>query len=135
MATDGIGRRPDEFEICIGGCFGPTFTVRLKEGKLIYESSSGMYVLASMEEIAPDDKAWAEFWDELEAIGAWDWKSRYDNTDAEGTHWFVHIAKGGRSIISEGENAYPGADSLESSENFECFLEALRRLLGGVDLW
>lgn len=127
--------RPDEFEICIGGCFGPTFTVRLKEGKLTYESSPGMYALAAIEEIALDGEAWVKFWDELDVVGVWGWDACYDNPAADGTHWFVYIAKGERSIKAEGENVYPGADGLESSENFERFLEALRRLLGGVDFW
>ncbi|HCG98611.1 MAG TPA: hypothetical protein DE036_02045 [Actinobacteria bacterium] len=135
MAANETGWRLDEFEICIGGCFGPTFTVRLKEGNLTYESSPGMYALAVIEEIAPDRDAWVVFWDELDAVGVWSWEALYDNPAAEGTHWFVHIAKGERFIKSEGENAYPGSDGLEPTEAFERFLAALRMLLGGVDFW
>jgi hypothetical protein len=109
--------------------------VRLKNGKLTYESSPGMYALAEIEDIAPDREAWVKFWDELDAVGVWEWDSRYDNPAKDGTHWFVHIAKGERLIKAEGENAYPGADGLESSESFERLLGALRTLLGGVDFW
>lgn len=127
--------RPVEFEICIGGCFGPTFTVRLKDGKLTYESSPGMYSLAAIEELVPCREAWAKFWAEMDAVGVWSWEACYDNPSAHGTHWFVHIAKGERFIKAEGENAYPGKHGLESTENFGRFLNALRELLGGVDFW
>lgn len=135
MASLEADWRPDEFEICIGGCFGPTFTVRLKDGKLTYESSPGMYALAAIEEVAPGSKAWVKFWTELDAVGVWSWDACYDNSSAHGTHWFVHIAKGERCIKAEGENAYPGTNGLDSTDNFDRFLKALRELLGGVDFW
>jgi len=135
MAEDTANGHPDEFEICVGGCFGPTFTVRLNKEILTYERSSGMYSLANIEEIMPDDMAWAKFWSELDAIGIWEWSSLYENPVEEGTHWFVHIVKGERSVTAEGENAYPGAEGLASRTNFERFLAALRELLGGVEFW
>lgn len=135
MGEYGTIHRPEEFEVCAGGCFGPTFTVRLKDGRLAYENSPGMYSLASMVEIEPDTNAWAQFWDELETIGVWYWKPLYEEGAEEGVHWFVHIVAGDRRVTSEGENAFPGEDRSGTTNEFERFMTALSRLLGNIKLW
>ncbi|MHB8840379.1 MAG: hypothetical protein ACYC56_01095 [Candidatus Aquicultor sp.] len=130
---------PKEFEVAIGGCFGPSFVVRLMDGKLMYEKSPGLYTLAPAIEIQPTPEQWDRFWTEVERIGVWNWVPYYEQRSThgeDGDHWFVHLSLGDRSMLSEGDNCYPGQmDQSGSSQPFKQFLEALRELLGGAEIW
>lgn len=135
MNTTNTTNLPIEFEVFVGGCFAPTFTARLMDGKLIYESSPGAYSLSPSVENNPAPERWVQFRREVDRLGIWEWASYYENPAAEGTHWRVHIVFGDRAITSEGSNAYPNEDEMGVSEDFERFLAALRELLGGVEFW
>jgi len=135
MSQVDIANLPAEFEVFVGGCFGPTFTARLIDGKLMYESSPGVYSLISPVEINPGPEKWSRFWEKTDEIGVWGWASSYDNPAVDGTHWRVHIVYGDRAVTSEGSNAYPNEDETGNSKDFEQFLAVLRELLGGADFW
>ncbi|HEY3375796.1 MAG TPA: hypothetical protein VGK02_12190 [Candidatus Aquicultor sp.] len=127
---------PTQFDVAVGGCFGPTFTVRLDEDKLVYEKSSGAYSLGKAQSIRPTGEQWARFWDEIDVIGAWRWRPLYEKAGEEGAHWYVHISVNDHIVTSEGDGAFPGNDTGSGpSKEFERFLTALRELLGGVELW
>lgn len=129
---------PIEFEVATGGCFGPSFTVRFVDGKLMYEKSGGLYSLAPATEINPTQEQWTRFWERMNELGIWNWSPHYEQCSIgheDGNHWFVNIAIDNRSVRSEGEDVFPGSSGTTPSKEFEQFLEALRELLGGVEFW
>ncbi len=130
---------PKEFEVAIGGCFGPSFVVRLIDGKLMYEKSPGLYSLFPSVEIHPTPEQWDKFWAQVENLGVWDWAPYYEQRSEngeDGDHWLVRLSVGNRSVASEGDNCYPAStDQLGSSQPFKRLIEALRELLGGVEFW
>lgn len=127
---------PQQFDIAIGGCFGPSFTVRLVGDKISYEKSAGLYSLADSVEISPTAEQWARFWEQIDEIGVWQWSREYENPELEGAHWYIHMRSGERSVTSEGDTAFPGScESAEPTEEFKRFLAALSELIGGREIW
>ena len=127
---------PERFEVGVGGFFGPSFAVELNEtGELVYSRNAKTFVTADgtvRETVEASPQAWRAFCDELDAIGVWAWKPRYENPDVmDGTQWRVDIAACGKSVTSSGYNAYPGGTSPPDGDAFARFLRAIGELLGG----
>lgn len=120
-------RRPEAIKLFIGGAFGPSYEVFSDGVTVRYRTADSMLHLPQTkgETFTPDLARWKEFRDTLDKLNAWNWKSRYhDPTVQDGTSWQVIVIDTyDRQINSVGGNAYP--------ENFDLFLAAVRRLIGG----
>lgn len=113
---------PESMTLTMGGPQGPSYRVELVERSLKYTKSIGDNGM--VETINPTAEAWADFQQVLEGIRGWEWKKSYDRPEIkDGDHWTVKIAHRGRTIDSEGHNAFP--------PDFEKYLAAVKALLGG----
>jgi len=127
---------PERFKIRTGGLYGPAYSVRLKNGELLYRIyTDGDDYQES--KVSPAEKDWADFRQVLDAIDVWHWKDEYPGTGEAGfNQWFVEIEWGDRKIKSFGDSNYPVADGNSENEadispTFEKLLEAVRKLIGG----
>lgn len=114
-----------KLKLYIGGApFAPSYLVALQGRRLSYRARSGEG-RDKKRALAPTPEQWEEFWSALHRAGVWGWKERYPNPGiVDGTMWSIEIEHEGRSITSRGDNAFP--------KRFDAFLEAVRRLLGGL---
>ena len=81
----------------------------------------------------PDRQQWEDFWRAVDAAAVWTWAKEYvDLRVLDGMQWSLSMRHKGRSISSEGNNAYPGANGSDFPENcsFAKLLHALRQLSG-----
>ncbi len=127
--------RPERFKAGIGGFFGPSYAVELNDkGELLYSRNAKTFVSAEgtvREMVAVSPDAWRAFCAELDAIGVWTWKPRYENPNVmDGTQWHFEIAVDGKSIASTGYNEYPGGTLPPDGDRFPRLLRAVSQLLG-----
>ncbi|TXH73364.1 MAG: hypothetical protein E6Q88_05395 [Lysobacteraceae bacterium] len=118
------------FEVAIGGFFGPSFEVRAEgPAQLVYRANRHSFVTApgtKQTKIKVSPAQWRAFCAEIEDIGVWSWKSRYENSSVnDGTKWSVRMQFGANTLDASGYNAYP------EQERFNRFLRAVRELIGG----
>jgi hypothetical protein len=150
---------PKRLCISIGGFFGPSYEVRFKKGRLTYtywpprESFSrdlegppepewrellGLKPLPKPEEIQPFTEQWRNFRKTLDRIDVWCWKCNYsDSNICDGTGWSAEIVYSDQSIVSSGDNCFPGRDGRAmpvtdggSDNTFEKFCRAVAQLIG-----
>lgn len=123
---------PTLFSVSIGGFTGSSFSIENSENGLRYASFDYGYSLNSTEEIVPTVEEWQAFKRALDKIGVWEWEHEYPNPGiCDGTSWCVKIRWGNMNVFSHGSNNYPGRD--HNSSEFEAFLKAVRKLIGGKD--
>jgi hypothetical protein len=84
----------------------------------------------------PDSIRWEQFWREMDAIGLWKWDAEYWNSSCDGTYWCLDFRFSGKSLTSNGKNAYPdgGNGNYSSDSAFAHFLSALEKLTGLKDI-
>jgi hypothetical protein len=138
--NDSPASMPEYLKIRVGGILGPVYSLRMKENKLLYrvrdDENSDEY---TEKEVHPGDSEWQAFRLALDKIGIWRWHEEYPNPDGtEGTQWYLEIEWGERRVKSSGDNNFPVADGdpeneADISPTFEHLLEAVRRLLGGME--
>jgi hypothetical protein len=150
---------PERLRISIGGHFGPCHEVTLKMGRVTYmywppqDSCSrelepplepelrqllGLKPLPQPEEIQPSAKQWQDFRRTLDRLNVWCWKAKYsDPTVCDGTGWSAEIVYSDRSVVSSGDNCFPGWDgralpiTADGTDNtFAKFCRAVARLIG-----
>jgi hypothetical protein len=136
---------PKRLCISIGGFFGPCYEVTLKKGRLTYtylqsrhSCSQELLPQPHREEIQPSVKQWATFRRSLDRLEVWCWQPEYSDPGVcDGTGWSVEIAYSDRSIVSSGNNCFPGWDGRalpstadETDNTFEKFCRAVARLIG-----
>jgi len=84
--------------------------------------------------VTPSPKAWHRFWDKLDGLGVWKWRTRYWNDEiCDGTQWKVDIVYGEKRLRCSGSNRYPlkdGSPSDEPTKTFEGFQKAVEELCG-----
>jgi len=133
-------KRPDylpaRLHFDIGGFIAECHEVHLQDGHLRYRRAPGAYAWSSETLCNPDEKQWEEFWRAVDTAGAWDWARQYVNPGVcDGTQWSLNMKHKGRSVRSEGSNAYPGGAEMDcdlpAAGSFAQFLHALRLLCGG----
>lgn len=120
---------PDKFKVAIGGYTGNSYSVELRNKKLIYNKNNKESVLN------PDRETWEQFWKRVEEIDIWKWNRSYkpDNDIVDGTSWKIDIKYGDNEVLSSGTNAYPPSSKIEVSEEFSRFCKAVSELLGGSE--
>ena len=120
--------QPEKLFVSVGGHFGTYYQIALNKGQLSYTQACDDYEQAPAQIIVPDSKQWRSFWKRVDAIGVWNWESRYENPSVmDGTSWHVEIAHNDKNVSSSGSNDYPNGDATIA---FEPFLKAVRELIG-----
>ena len=136
---------PKRLRIGIGGHFGPCYSVTFKKGRLTYTylQSRDSYAQElepqpQREEIQPSAKQWQNFRRTLNRLNIWCWQAKYSNPAVcDGTGWSAKIIYSDRSLVSSGDNCFPGRDGRalpiteDGTDNtFENFCRAVGRLIG-----
>ena len=108
-------------------------------GQLQCRSAEGAYMFdpTKTRSVSPNREQWDDFWRALEAAGVWNWSRDYaDPGVCDGTQWSLLLKHAGRSLRSEGSNAYPGGEGMDfsRSSSFGQFLSALGQLTGLSEL-
>jgi hypothetical protein len=136
---------PKRLCISIGGFFGPCYEVTFKKGRLTYtylqsrdSCSQELAPEPQREEIQPSAKQWQNFRITLNRLNVWCWQRNYsDPAVCDGTGWSAEIVYSDRSLVSSGDNCFPGPDGRalsitadERDNTFEKFCRAVARLIG-----
>ena len=135
---------PKRLCIGIGGHFGPSYSVTLEKGRLAYtywppEASFSQEPQPRREEIEPSAKQWQTFRRGLDRLNVWYWQGNYPNSVmvCDGVGWSAEIAYSDRSLVSSGDNCFPGRDGRavpitadETDNTFAKFCRAVARLIG-----
>jgi hypothetical protein len=134
---------PERLRISIGGHFGPCYGVTFKKCHLTYTylQSRDLYLQElgpQREEIQPSAKQWQNFRRTFDRLNVWCWKAEYsDPAVCDGTGWSAKIVYSDRSIVSSGDNCFPGRDGRAlpitqdgTNNTFEKFCQAVARLVG-----
>jgi hypothetical protein len=90
------------------------------------------------EEIQPSVEQWQNFRRTLNRLDVWCWQRNYsDPAVCDGTSWSAEIAYSDRSLVSSGDNCFPGRDGRalpiteDGTDNtFEKFCRAVGSLVG-----
>jgi hypothetical protein len=105
---------PQQLRIGIGGHFGPSYGVELESGLLVYTSSKQRKDFppewdSRTENIHPTAERWQAFRAALDQLNVWSWQADYPNPGVcDGTGWTVEISYSDRSLVSSGDNCFPG---------------------------
>ena len=134
---------PKRLCISIGGFFGAGYKVTLKKGRLIYtywppRESYSQEPEPQREEIQPSAEQWENFRRTLNRLNIWCWQANYSDPGVcDGTGWSAKIVYSDRSLVSSGDNCFPGRDGRalsitvhERDNTFENFCRAVGRLVG-----
>ena len=150
---------PKRLCIGIGGHFGPCYDVTLEKDRLTDTYSSGDSCSQEMgplemeaelrkllglrpepqrEEIQPSAKQWQNFRRTLNRLNVWCWQGKYSNSAVcDGTGWSAEIVYSDRSVVSSGDNCFPGWDGRaipitadETDNTFAKFCRAVASLVG-----
>ena len=107
----------------IGGYWGPSYRVQAKGGVVRWTARQDGQD-SDQATVRPGPDAWAQFWADVDAAGAWSWDAHYDEPGVlDGTSWSLRLEHEGRAMESGGSNAYPpGWEQLQA---------ALEQLAGG----
>ena len=102
------------------------------------ERATGLGPPAQREEIQPSAKQWRNFRRMLDRLNVWSWQAKYSNPAVcDGTGWSAKIVYSDRSLVSSGDNCFPGRDGRavpitedRTDNTFENFCRAVGRLIG-----
>ena len=78
----------------------------------------------------PTEEDWIEFWKKINDLDVWGWEESYHNLCLDGEDWSLSIEHEGKSISSEGGNAYPVVKGTNYGKVFTNFLQAIDNLIG-----
>ena len=134
MSGDAV---PDKFLFSIGAHGSDSFEVRWDGEMVVFAHRSSRNKLLALERVAPSSVDWGAFWTWMDEHGCWDWPEVCVNkiAVADGSHWNLVIDVGDRHLISGGNNAYPGSEGADPSDEFRAFLDQMGRLLGGLEIY
>ena len=113
---------PEEFRITSSSFYGRSFTILIRDGKLLYQATRPEEKLIR----DPADEDWDKFWRETVKLKIWLWKKSYvDRGSSDGQNWSIKIKIGKMKLHTYGSGEFP--------ENYKKFLEALKNLIGGME--
>jgi hypothetical protein len=146
---------PQRLCITIGGFFDSCYEVTLSKGRLIYaylssrdscsqelgpllELDPPLRPKPHREELQPSARQWQNFRRTLNRLNVWCWQAKYSNLAVcDGTGWSAEIVYSDRSLVSSGDNCFPGRDGRalpiteDGTDNtFEKFCRAVGSLVG-----
>jgi hypothetical protein len=98
----------------------------------------GLKPLPKPEEIQPSAEQWRNFRKTLDRLNVWCWQAKYSNPAVcDGIGWSAKIVYSDRSLVSTGDNCFPGWDGRAlpitdggSDNTFDKFCRAIGRLVG-----
>jgi len=137
VGADEQSQVPTRFTARIGGFLGASYSVELHDGALLYTSSERGQRNQQHATLTPTAAQWREFRQTLDDLKVWQWRADYPRQGVvDGTQWMLDIAYADRSLIARGDNNYPDATgkpngSPNSTEAFNCYLAAIKKLIGG----
>jgi hypothetical protein len=129
---------PESFTATIGGFFGTSYGVELRDGSLFYSVTSGSQKSKTVT-ITPTTQQWQEFRRALDDVKIWQWRTNYPNPGVfDGTQWSLSIQYHARTLKTQGCNNYPGRTgkpngSPHVTKEFSAYTAAITRLLGGKE--
>ena len=126
---------PIRLKIETGGWGMRESTLKLSNGKLLYETTDATFIRTHSETITPSNQQWIDFRAALDDIGIWKWQYEYNSYICDGSCWEVKISYADKKLVSVGFNNYPSADgtpsrSSESTRTFRRLIRAVRELIG-----
>jgi hypothetical protein len=128
---------PKRFTARIGGFLGASYSVELHDGALLYTSSERGQRNQKHATLTPTAAPWRDFRQTLDDLKVWQWRVDYPRQGTvDGTQRSRDITYADRSLIARGDNNYPDKDgkpngSPESTEAFNRYLAAIKKLIGG----
>lgn len=115
---------PKEFRITSSSFYSRSFTILIRDDKLVYEATRPQEKLIR----DPSDEDWDKFWKKTINLKIWLWGGSYvDRGSSDGQNWSVKIGVGKLKLHSYGSGEFP--------EDYEGFLVALRKLVGGLEFY
>jgi hypothetical protein len=130
---------PEKFSVVIGGFFGSTYVVELRDGALHYterkQTNVGPGSFSST--VTPTPQQWEEFRKSIDQLNIWQWRADYPSHGVEdGTQWSLEIAYADHALKTHGDNNYPDATGKpngepHSTKTFDRYLAAVKKLIGG----
>jgi len=90
--------------------------------------------LADPQWFTPTLDQWRAFWQEVDQLGAWEWKPSYDPSPdvvIDGISWGLEMEYRGSRVVTVGSNGYPGGRWDDMGPVFYRFLAAVDGLIGG----
>jgi hypothetical protein len=132
-----LAQAPSRFSASIDNFGRHTFTVELRDGKVVYSDATPTSVAQPIT-ITPSREQWREFRRALDGIGVWAWHERYMPNEPvfDGTSWSLSLRYPDRSVVTGGGNCYPDARGAPTgvalrTPAFRQFEAAVEALLGG----
>jgi hypothetical protein len=132
-----LAQTPSRFSASIDNFGRHSYTVELRDGKLLYSDTTPKSVAQPIT-ITPSSDEWRAFRRALDAIGVWAWHESYMPNEPilDGTSWSLSLRYPDRSLVTGGGNCYPDAHGNPTgvplrTPAFSQFEAALEALLGG----
>ena len=113
---------PVVFRISLNSFYGRSFTLIMREGKLIYNSTRPTAMVVR----TPTNDDWEKFWKKTVKLKIWLWRNEYvDKSSSDGSSWSVNIEKDKLRLKSYGSGFFP--------DNFSEFTKIVRELIPGLE--
>jgi len=113
---------PVVFRISLNSFYGRSFTLIMREGKLIYNSTRPITMFVR----TPTNDDWEKFWKKTVKLKIWLWQNEYvDKSSSDGSSWSVNIEKDKLRLKSYGSGFFP--------DNFSEFTKIVRELIPGLE--
>ncbi|HYD52186.1 MAG TPA: hypothetical protein VEA99_06150 [Gemmatimonadaceae bacterium] len=106
---------PDALEFSYGGYGTASVSLQRDGGTIVYTRTEwGGRAPAQVIGSIPSDEQWRAFWRSLDEAGVTRWRREYMAEGiADGMGWHLRIRVNGRTIESQGSNAYPDRQGRE----------------------
>jgi hypothetical protein len=121
---------PKQFSAYIGGFFGPSYRIELKDGVVTYYRNKERLT------ITPTPAQWHDFRQTLDQLKVWRWHTNYPSQGTvDGTQWSLEIVYSDHALKSSGSNNYPDLNGEPNNkpqwtQTFGFYLAAVRKLMG-----
>jgi hypothetical protein len=113
---------PVVFRISLNSFYGRSFTLIMREGKLIYNSTRPTTMVVR----TPTNDDWEKFWKKTVKLKIWLWHNEYvDKSSSDGSSWSVNVEKDKLRLKSYGSGCFP--------DNFSEFTKIVRELIPGLE--
>jgi hypothetical protein len=135
-ATAAEGHEPAELAVFVGTFAGPSHRVHWDGQMLRYERFGAALEREERLGLTPSRDEWLAFWQDLEDARAWAWSGDYEAgvDDVETSlQWSLEVGRGDSWVHASGEDRFPPNGADEPTPPFLQLLDAVRRLLGGME--
>lgn len=128
---------PDVF-VFTYGCWEQSEQIEWSNGALVFRPN--LWAAPDQTSMwSPTVEDWLKFWTSAQAVNLWIWQKSYLNPlILDGLQWSLEISYQGRTLTSEGSNAFPGWENdpeFPDDCEFGRFLHALQKLTSDRFHW